>query len=77
VLAKALADNIKSTCERGIAEGSAPSRENGERIEATKDISGLVSSPWAAAMVPIDSLERAQVMGCLHPITKFVLRVAK
>jgi hypothetical protein len=45
VLAKALADNIKSTCERGIAEGSAPSRENGERIAAAKDISGLVSSP--------------------------------
>jgi len=45
VLAEALADNIKSTCERGIAEGSAPSRENGERIAATKDISGLVSSP--------------------------------
>ena len=41
LLAKALADNILATCERGIAEGSAPSRENGERIAAAKTVGGL------------------------------------
>src|SRR5262245_27406606 len=46
----------------------SPSRWKGERIVATSDFSGLVSSACAlasaAAMVPMDSLERC--MAALH-----------
>ena len=60
--AKALADNVQPARQRGIAEGAVRPRGKGDRMVATSDFSGLVSSNWAlaraTAMVAIVSLER-------------------
>jgi hypothetical protein len=68
VLAKTLADDIQPARQGCVAECPVPLAGNGERIEAIRDFSGLVSSAWAlaraAAMAPIDSLERC--IGYLH-----------
>ena len=48
----------------------SPSRGNGDRMVATSDFSGLVSSDWALAsalaIAPIDSLERCMVIRSLR-----------
>jgi hypothetical protein len=62
VAAKALADNVQPARQRGIAKGAVRPRGKGDRMVATSDFSGLVSSNWAlaraTAMVAIVSLER-------------------
>ena len=60
--AKALAHDVQPARQRGIAEGAVRLPGKGDRMVATSDFSGLVSSTWAlaraAAMVAIVSLER-------------------
>src|SRR5258708_4843484 len=50
----------------------SPSRGNGEGIAAVRDFSGLVSSAWAlaraAAIAPIDSLDRCMVHLQIHQV---------
>ena len=65
LLSKGLADDIEPTGERRISECLVPPRGNGDRIVATRDFSGLMSSDWALAsalaIAPIESLERCTV----------------
>ena len=60
--AETLADDVEPARQRGIAEVRCGSRGKGDRIVATSDFSGLVSSTCAlasaAAMVAMVSLER-------------------
>jgi hypothetical protein len=62
VLAQDLADDIEPARERGVAKGPVGVSREGDRIVATSNFSGLASSARAltsaAAMVPIDSVQR-------------------
>ena len=50
--AEALADQIKPSCERGIAEAAVGFAGKGERMVAVSDFSGLAISAWAFANAP-------------------------